>query len=263
MTKKEPTRLLVEERRRKVLEILERAERVTVEDLVRQFNISAVTVRGDLDALAEMGRLVRSHGGAVKRLSPIQDFPLNVKETLHHAEKIRIGHAAAQLIQQDQTVILDSGTSTVEIARQLKFMKLKSVTVITHALNIAMELANLPHVSVIMLGGILRQMSYSLVGPHAEQALRELTAHHFFLGVDGIDPEIGLSTPDLLESQLNALMMRVARETTVVCDSSKLGRRSLSVIGKVESAKRLITDENAAPELVAQFRARGLEVILV
>jgi DeoR family transcriptional regulator, aga operon transcriptional repressor len=81
--------------------------------------------------------------------------------------------------------------------------------------------------------------------------------------VDGIDPEIGLSTPDLLESQLNALMMRVARETTVVCDSSKLGRRSLSVIGKVESAKRLITDENAAPELVAQFRARGLEVILV
>jgi len=259
----EPVKLLVEERRRKILEILDEQERVTVEELVSRFRISAVTVRGDLDALAELGALVRSHGGAVKKVSPLQDYPLNVKETLHHSEKVRIGHAAAQLIKQDQTVILDSGTTTVEIARQIKFLKLKSVTVITNALNIAMELANLPHVSVIMLGGMLRQMSYSLVGPQAEQTLRDLNAHHVFLGVDGIDLDIGLSTPDVFESQLNSLMIKVAREVTVVSDSSKFGRRSLSVISRIDTVHRVISDDKIAPEIVAQLQARNIEVIIV
>jgi DeoR family transcriptional regulator, aga operon transcriptional repressor len=256
-------RLLVEERRRSILEILDKRERLMVDDLVKEFGISAVTIRGDLDALAEVGALVRSHGGAIKRINPLQDYPLNVKETLHHAEKVRIGQAAAKLIGSDQSVILDSGTTTVEIARQIKLLKVKGVTVITNALNIAMELANLPHVSVIMVGGMLRQMSFSLVGPHAEQIMRDLNAHHVFLGVDGLDPVIGLTTPDVLEAQLNAQMIKMAREVTVVCDSSKLRRRSLSLIAKIDVVHRLITDEKADPEVVAQMRARNIEVVLV
>src|SRR4029450_13653956 len=98
----------------------------------------------------------------------------------------------------------DSGTTTAEIARQLKFLKLKSLTVITNALNIAVELASLPHVRVIMIGGILRQISCSTGGPRAEQMLRGLYADRLFLGVDGLDPDVGLSTPDVLEAQLNA-----------------------------------------------------------
>ena len=132
--------------------------------------------------------------------------------------------------RENETVMLDSGTTTAEVTRHIKFLKLKSLTVITNALNIAMELANLPHVRVIMIGGILRHMSYSLVGPHAEQTLRGLNADRLFLGVDGLDPEIGLSTPDVLEAQLNAMMIRVSREVIVVADSSKFERRSLSVI---------------------------------
>ena len=262
MPTRKTQRLLVEERRRRILELLAKQERATVEELAGRFHVSTVTIRGDLDALAEAGSLVRSHGGALNRLEQ-PDAPIAVKETLHHGEKVRIGHAAAQLIRQDETIILDSGTTTAEIARQLKFLKLKSLTVITNALNIAMELSNLPHIRVIMIGGMLRQMSYSTVGPHAEQILRALNADRLFLGVDGLDPAIGLTTPDVLEAQLNALMIRVSREVIVVADSSKVLRRSLSVIASVNDVHRIITDDNVDPQIVAALRARNIDVPVV
>jgi DeoR family transcriptional regulator of aga operon len=261
-TPKQP-KLLIEERRRRILDMVNSQERVTVSDLVEAFGISAVTIRGDLDSLDEQGGLVRSHGGAVKRLNPLQDYPIQVKEILHHGAKVRIAQAAAQLIYSGQKIILDSGTTTAEIARQIKHSKLASLTVITNALNVAMELANLPFVTVIMLGGMLRQMSYSLVGPHAEQILSDLNADHVFLGVDGLDPELGLSTPDVFEAKLNALMIRVSRQVTVVADSSKLGQRSLSVISRVENVHRVISDTKAPPDVVGALRAHGVEVLLV
>jgi DeoR family transcriptional regulator of aga operon len=261
-TKSAPGRLLVEERRRRILELLDRQERATVEELVARFRVTAVTVRGDLDALADAGSLVRSHGGALKRLDQ-QDVPIAVKETLHHVEKVRIGQAAARLIREDETIILDSGTTTAEIARQLKFLELKSLTVITNALNIAVELASLPHVRVIMIGGILRQMSSSTVGPQAEQMLRGLYADRLFLGVDGLDLEGGLSTPDVLEAQLNALMIKVSREVTAVADSSKFFRRTLSVIAGLHEVHRIITDDKVDQQIVASLRARSLEVMVV
>jgi len=258
-----PPRLLVEERRRRILEMLDGQERVTVDELVGRFGVSAVTIRGDLDALAGAGVVVRSHGGALRRVEAPEDVPITVKETLHHAEKVRIGHAASQMIKDGETVILDSGTTTMEIARQIKFLKLKSVNVITNALNVAMELASLPHVRLIMIGGILRQMSYSFSGPHAEQTLRGLHADRLFLGVDGMDPDIGLMTPDVLEAQLNAVMIQVSRETVVVADSTKFQRRSLSVIARIEVVHRVITDSGAAPEMVSALRARNVEVLVV
>jgi DeoR family transcriptional regulator, aga operon transcriptional repressor len=158
---------------------------------------------------------------------------------------------------------MDSGTTTAEIARQIKFLKLKSLTVITNALNIAMELANLPHVRVIMIGGILRQMSYSLVGPHAEHTLRGLNADRLFLGVDGLDPDIGLSTPDVLEAQLNAIMIRVSRDVIVVADSSKFRRRSLSVIATLDRVHKVITDDRASREMVDALKAQNVQVVVV
>jgi DeoR family transcriptional regulator of aga operon len=263
MSKAKPTRLLVEERRRRIMELLDTQERVTVEELVGRFAVSAVTIRGDLDALAELGVVVRSHGGALKRGDAPDDVPIAVKETLHHAEKVRIGHAAAQMIRDGETIMLDSGTTTMEIARQIRFLKLKSLNVITNALNLAMELATLPHVRLIMIGGILRQMSYSLAGPPAEQTLRGLHADRLFLGVDGLDPEIGLMTPDVLEAQLNAQMIHVSREVVVVADATKFQRRSLSVIAKVDAAHRIITDSGVPPEIVSALRSRGVEVLVV
>lgn len=262
MAKPKQSRLLVEERRRRILEILEAQERATVEELVGRFGVSAVTIRGDLDALSSVGAVVRSHGGALKRVEA-PDEPITVKETLHHAEKARIAQAAIRMIRDGETIILDSGTTTAEIARQLKISEFRSLNVITNALNLAMELANLPHVRVIMIGGLLRQMAYSLVGPSAEHALRGLHADRLFLGVDGLDPEIGLMTPDVHEAKLNAIMIEIARETVVVADSSKFQRRSLSVIAKLDKVNKLITDDQAPPELLAVLRGRNVEVIVV
>lgn len=256
------SRLLGEERRRKILELLDREGRVMVDDLVRRFRVSAVTARADLDALAGRGSLVRSHGGAVRLVSPAHDYPLKFKEGLHQAEKVRIAGTAVQLIQPGQTILLDSGTTTGQIARQIRMRKLKPLTVITNALNIALELAEFQGVSLIMIGGILRHVSNSFVGPQAERMLQDLHADHCFLAVDGLDPETGLSTPDVLEAQLNQQMIRVSSQVTAVADASKFGRRSLSVICGVERVKRIITDERVTPATLAALQARGVEVIV-
>ncbi|MBT2118105.1 DeoR/GlpR family DNA-binding transcription regulator [Dyella sp. LX-66] len=260
-----PTRrLLVEERRRLIVEYVEKQGRATVEELSRQFSTSAVTIRNDLESLARSSAIARSHGGALPATAPnAHDTPLNIKETRHHAQKLRIGQAAARLIQDGETVILDSGSTTVEIARQIRQQKFESLTVITNALNIALELSGLSNIRVMMLGGLLRETSYSLVGPDAEQALAKLSADKLFLGVDGLDPVVGVTTPDPLEASLNALMIRVSRETIAVFDASKLGQRSLSVITPVQQLHRVITDNSAEPKAVEALRAAGVEVMLV
>jgi len=255
--------LLADERRREIVKLLNSDGRVSVEDLVRRFAVSAVTLRADLGQLAKKGVLVRSYGGAMLPQEPHQEYPLNIKRTIYHAEKTRIGRAAAKLIHPHQTVILDSGTTSAEVARAIKASGVAALNVITHALNIAGEFLDASNISVIMIGGIMRHVSGSFVGPQAERLITELHADHFFLGVDGLDPEIGLSTPDLLEAQLNTLMMRISNEITVVADASKLGRRSLSLIGGVESVRRIITDDRATPEMLDAIRRKGVEVLVV
>jgi DeoR family transcriptional regulator of aga operon len=256
-------RLLVEERRRLIVDLVEQQGRATVEELATRFGTSTVTIRADLDALARSSAIARSHGGALPVAPTTNDTPLNIKETRWHAQKLRIGHAAAKMIQDGETIILDSGSTTVEIARQIRQMKFESLTVITNALNIAMELTGMPQIRVMMLGGLLRQTSYSLVGPDAEQALAKLSADRLFLGVDGLDPEVGVTTPDPLEAALNALMIRVSRQTIAVLDASKLGQRSLSVITPVKSLDMVISDSSAPAETVKALRDAGVQVVLV
>jgi DeoR family transcriptional regulator of aga operon len=128
---------------------------------------------------------VRSHGGAVRRLEATQDYPLRTKETLHRDEKVRIGRAAAELVQTDETTILDTVTTTAEVARHLKRMRMQSLTGITNALNIAVELADTPGIALIVIGGLLRPVSCSFVGPQAEAMMNEFHADRLFLAVDG------------------------------------------------------------------------------
>lgn len=255
-------RMMVEERRRHILDILDQSRRVTVRELADTFSVSTVTVRSDLEALAQMGALVRSHGGAVKPHSPAPDLPISLKERLRQSEKALIGRTAASLIRDGETVIFDSGTTTAAVARCVASLHLSSLTVITNALNIALELASLPQVQIIMLGGIVRGAALSLVGPHAEQALSNLNADRVFLGVDGIDPEVGLTTPDVLEAQLSALMIKVSREVVAVADSSKFMNRSLSVIARLDAIHKLVTDEDVPEPMKGALRNAGVEVII-
>lgn len=253
--------LLAEQRRRNILDLLEKEGQITVRELVERFSISAVTVRSDLDVLGATGALVRSHGGAVRQLEPTRDYPLRLKASLHRAEKVHVGQSAAGLVQPGEVIILDSGTTTTEVARQLKARAIQALTVITNAISVVTELVDAPGISVICIGGILRPVSQSFVGPQAEAMLHDLHADRLFLAVDGFDLEAGPTTPDVLEAQLNSVMMKVARETTVVADSSKLGRRSVSRIGSIDQIHRLITDAKAPVEFVEALRARGIEVI--
>ena len=254
--------IAMEERRRRIRTLIEKNAQGSVADLAAQFRVSAVTIRGDLAALEHMGALVRTHGGALPR-GDSDELPIDVKQTLNRAEKVRIATAALEMIRGGETIILDSGTTTAEIAKQIRTLKIPSINVITNALNIAVLLANSPHVSVIMPGGILRQKSWSLSGPQAEHALGALQADILFLGVDSLDPEIGLMTPYLLEAQLNAQMIHIARKVVAVTDSSKLSRRSLSVIAPVDQVDLLITDSAADAKCIEAVRAKGVEVRLV
>ena len=259
-----PPRLLVEERRRLIVEYVESNGRATVEELAARFGTSTVTIRNDLESLARAGAIARSHGGALPSTQTVTgDVPLNIKETRSHPQKLRIGQAAAKLIKDGETIILDSGSTTVEIARQIRQLKFESLTVVTNALNIALELSGLPNIRVMMLGGLLRPTSYSLVGPDAEQALSRISADKLFLGVDGLDPLVGVTTPDPLEASLNTLMIRVSRETIAVFDASKLGQRSLSVITPISTLHTVITDHGAPEDRVEALRDAGVQVMLV
>ena len=254
--------MLAEERRQKIQQIIEDKGKITVEEMVGAFGVSAVTARSDLDVLAKRGEITRSHGGAVRQLNSVADYPLRFKESIHRAEKVRIGHAAVQLIRPHQSVILDSGTTTIQIARRIKAVRIHPLTVITNALNIAYELAETDGISLILIGGIVRSNSSSCVGPQAERMLQDLHADHLFLGVDGLHLDVGYCTPDILEAQLNALMIRVSQEVTVVADASKFGRRSLSLIGTIDCAHRVITDARVNPQAADALRAKGVEVVV-
>jgi DeoR family transcriptional regulator, aga operon transcriptional repressor len=212
--------VLNEERRRDILEILNRDGRVLVADLARHFRTSQVTIRKDLESLYVHGRVHRTHGGALPaQESALEDLTLREKEKLHRKEKLQIASAAAGMVKEEQVVILDSGTTTSAIASALR--DFVNLTIITNAVNIAAALGGSTF-EAILTGGTLRKNSFSLVGPIAEETLHRLNADILFLGVDGFDVHYGLSTPNLLEANVNRAMMEVARVAVAVCDSTAL-----------------------------------------
>jgi DeoR family transcriptional regulator of aga operon len=253
--------LLNEERRRAILDILKREGRVLVLDLARRFETSQVTIRKDLEGLHAHGLIHRTHGGALPaREGALEDPTLREKEKLHHQEKLRIATTAAQMVQEGQVVILDSGTTTTAIARALRAFR--NLTIVTNAVNIAAELSGTT-VEVILTGGTLRKNSFSLVGPIAEETLHRLHADLLFLGVDGFDVHYGLSTPNLLEAKVNRVMVEIAKRKVAVCDSSKFGRRSLSLIAPTSVLDEVLTDRRAPKADVRVLKKAGIEVTLV
>jgi DeoR family transcriptional regulator, aga operon transcriptional repressor len=253
--------VLNEERRRAILDILNNQGRVLVGELSKRFQTSQVTIRKDLEILHAHGQVHRTHGGALPARERVLDDPtLREKEKLHHQEKMRIAEAAASKVTEGQVVILDSGTTTTAIARTLRDSR--NLTIVTNAVNIAAELSG-SAVEVILTGGTLRKNSFSLVGPIAEEMLRHLSADLLFLGVDGFDVQYGLSTPNLLESKVNRVMVEIAKRTIVVCDSSKFGRRSLSLIAPPTALHEVITDRGISKPDLRNLKQAGIEVTIV
>lgn len=253
--------MLIEERRQHILAIAQSEGRVRVRDLSKALGISQITIRKDLDHLQAKGLLQRSHGGALPaQPGALFDPSLQEKEKSHHGEKERIGAAAAELVKEGQCVMLDSGTTTTAVAHALR--RFSYLTVITNAVNIAAELTN-TNFEVILTGGILRKNSFSLVGPLAEDMLGEMHADILFLGVDGFDLEIGLTTPNLLESRVNRAMVNGATTVVTVCDSTKFNRRSLSRIVPSTAIHHVITDKNLSKSVLENLQSLNIEVTLV
>jgi DeoR family transcriptional regulator, aga operon transcriptional repressor len=253
--------VLNEERQREILGILSREGRVVVVDLAQRFQTSQVTIRKDLEVLEGKGQIYRTHGGGLPiREGALEDPTLREKEKLHRKEKLQIASAAARMVSEGQVVLLDSGTTTTAVARVLRGFQ--NLTVITNAVNIAAELTG-SSLDVILTGGSLRKNSFSMVGPIAEETLRGLNADILFLGVDGFDVQYGVSTPNLLEAKVNRVMVEVARTVVAVCDSSKFGRRSLSLIAPPIAFQHVITDRGISKADLAVLKKAGIEVTLV
>ena len=252
--------MLLDERRQHVLSLLQRDGRVLVSELSDTLGISRITIRKDLGYLESKGLVQRTHGGALApQGSALLDPSLKEKEQHQFKEKERIAAAAVNLVQEGQCVLLDSGTTTTAIARALR--RFSRLTVITNAVNIAAELAHTDF-DVILTGGSLRKNSFSLVGPLAEDVLREMHADILFLGVDGFDAKVGLTTPNVLESRVNRAMVHAARRVVAVCDSTKLSRRSLALIVPVTAIHTVISDTHLSEEDVKTLKSAGIEVIL-
>ena len=252
--------MLNEERRQKIEQFLSRNKRLRVRNLANQIGTSEVTIRKDLEVLERRGVLTRVHGGAIVNHSTVTDIALTEKERIHAKQKQRIAQKAAEMISEGEVIILDSGSTTLQIARQIKFYQ--NLTIITNAVNIASELAA-SEMEIILTGGILREKSFSLVGPIAEESIRNFTADKLFLGVDGIHFEHGLTTPNVLEAKINQLMVKTAAEVILVADSSKFGRRSLGFIADISTLNKVITDKEIHPDDIARLENLGITVYAI
>lgn len=249
------------DRRNEIIRLIQENGKARVEELSALFNVSTVTIRNDLNYLERKNLIDRVYGGALARVAVAYDSALTEKAKLHVDEKRRIGAKAAEMIFDGESIILDSGTTTIEIAKRIK--GIKSLTVMTNAVNIATELAGNPDIFVMLTGGNLRENSFSLVGPQAEATLQEFYFDKVFLGVDGFDLATGLTTPNHLEAHLNAMMIKVSKETIIVTDSSKFGRKSLSRISGPEKISRIITDSGINREYLDYFESLEIDTILV
>jgi DeoR family transcriptional regulator, aga operon transcriptional repressor len=257
----EKSDMLIDERRQHILGLIQKHGRVLVGELSRELKISQITIRKDLDYLQSRGLIQRSHGGALPMpSSTLVDPTLHEKRQKNYQEKERIAAAAIKMVEEGQCIILDSGTTTTAIAQGLK--RFKQLTVITNAVNIAVELAGTDF-EVILIGGTLRKNSFSLVGPLAEDNLEEMHADILFLGVDGFDLEVGITTPNLLESRVNRAMVKAARQVVAVCDSSKFSRRSLSRIVAADAIHHVITDRNLPQQIADGLSEQSIVVTMV
>lgn len=257
----EEPNLSLPERHSRILALLQQNGSISVAQLSERFRVSEVTIRKDLSFLEQQKKLYRTHGSAILISPYISDRHVNEKEKKNVAEKQAIGAAAAALIEQNDSIIIASGTTMAFLAREIK--PEGRLTVITAAVPVTQILSQDPDIDVIQLGGITRTSSVSVVGPFAEQMLRNFNCSKLFIGVDGIDPEFGLTTTNMLEASLNRAMIEAAQKVVVLADSSKFGRRGFSKICDLESVDRIITDSNIQPLYLEQLRERGIEVTVV
>jgi DeoR/GlpR family transcriptional regulator of sugar metabolism len=252
--------MLAADRHRHILELLEREGSTSNAQLADDLEVSLMTVRRDLSDLEHRGLVQRVHGG-VQRLGNA-DVIYSLRATRDLKAKRAIGLAAAALVRDDETIYLDAGTTTIEVARSLRRCKLRHIKVVTHAVNIATELAGQPQFTVIQVGGEIYRQTYAATGPLALEAIRRFSFDRLFLAAQGFTLEGGVSNGNLTENEIKQTAMQTARWVALVADASKYGQTMFSRIAALERIHALVTDNRLGADVIKALKRLRLEVIL-
>jgi DeoR/GlpR family transcriptional regulator of sugar metabolism len=251
-------------RRNQILEAMMRDGKVTVTQLCQRFGVAPMTIRRDLTALDRQGLLRKIHGGAVSVQGRSYEPPRHLRTTHNLAAKRAIGRAAAELVLEGESIALDTGTTTLEIARALAGKR--NLTIVTASLPIANELVSIftldSDVRLILTGGILRPGELSMVGHVAEQTCGDLHVDKAFLGIGGISLQDGLTEFNLEDALVKQSWLRSARQRIVVADSSKFGQITFASVGPLSAIDTLVTDRDIPKDFLQALRRQGIKVIV-
>ena len=250
-------KMLAVERRTRILELLHKQGLVTVSELSPAFHVSEETIRRDLQQLEDENGVARTYGGAYMAKAVHSDIPVNIRETIYLQGKEAIATLCDDLIIEGETLMLDSSTTSLQIAAHLKLKK--NLTVITNSLRIAERLSGSEALRVICVGGTLRHTQLSFVGPSAPEMLGRFYADKAFVSCVGVALDKGLTDADELEAEVRRTMLAHARERILVADNTKLGKTSFSLISPLDGIDCLVTDREPDARWVAELAARKIK----
>lgn len=247
-----------EERRIKIADIISKDKSITVSELSEMFNVSESTIRRDLHVLEEKGFIQRTHGGAILSSHTHYEPAFFEKEDYELASKQKIGRIAASMIEEGDSIILDAGTTTLEIAKNLGNVRL---TVVTNSPLIAIELSKHDNIELIVTGGIERWKTKALVGPIAEMVIRQFKVDKAFIGANAVSFENGLMTPDIIEANTKKAMIEVAGEVYAVIDHTKFGKKSFVKFADMKDITAIITDDEIDYETVRKYEQANIDIV--
>ena len=248
------------ERQEELLRFVEQHQRATVTEIAEHLSVSLATVRRDLETLAEQSKIQRFHGGAIAVPQAPPELPALQRETEQAEHKKRIGRTAAELVDDGETIFLGSGTTVLEVARNLR--QHRHLTVITNSLPVINLLIDAPEINMVALGGILRRSELSMIGHLTAQALGEVHAHKIIMGIRALDIERGLTNDYLPETMTDRAILAQPGEVIIVADHTKCGRISTASVAPITAMQKFVTDSETPPGFVEALRANDIEVVV-
>ena len=253
--------LNIEERRKKILEIINANGKVKVNELSRLFATSEVTIRFDLTELENQGMLERVHGGAIGTYKTYANMTFFERAKTREKEKREAASYAGTLVSEGDTVLMNSGSTMYYVAQELS--NKKSITLVTNSIMVLQQMDFKRNHRVILLGGNYDEQNQLIYGDDAVQQLNRYRTDTFFMSVDGVSAAEGITSYNYLEADVNRKMMERAKKTIIVCDYTKIGRSSFSFIANLQNIDMIVTNKQADPDEIKQIKEAGVPVVLV
>ncbi|HET6487663.1 MAG TPA: DeoR/GlpR family DNA-binding transcription regulator [Spirochaetia bacterium] len=257
----EEEKIFVEERRNRILDLLSRKNKASVAELSQEFRIGEATIRKDLNDLEQRGLILRTHGGALIMDTASKEAPLMERETRNREQKERIAQFIAQFIRNGESIMMDGGTTTLQIGRSLRARR--NLVVVTNSPPLAAEMVNFVDTRVILTGGELRESTGALVGPLTTYSIRQFRVDRVILGMSSLVPDQGLFTANASEAEVKRVMMECGKEVIVAMDSGKIGKLTLSFVSDFSMVGKLVTDTGISAEDLEKIERKGVEVLAV